>query len=1014
MSETTGPAASSARNYREVAREIVVNSFIPNRPRDEASVKISAALRFTAAARGLDVETFLVQNTGLTLEGEIDTMGYGTVTRLYDDLKSEAGCTAGGLDTDELTKRATWARHMYALQKLSAGSSEQPPVPPNNFDVDVMLKSVIAECGGKNSLNGFKAYIGWKVALNFPGNVDPRRRPSDASILDAFSDYFKWWMRRPPKIPTRRRGAVRAAANSRAATGVSVSGASPAAAGVVVVAIADGDGDGGDNQGDNLAPEEDTALPFDGWMASAGEGDEGDRDDDDGGHIAFDDSFGGGSARVDPRAAESDESSIDETTEASRLSAPPATSRRAVGAEQQGPSKRQRVESEDAGGSLETPGVVDARTGSFNGWVTSDAAPTGCHEMRSKRTGAVSISALLEEDDDDDEEFFDAENGDDDSELNAPPSAGLSPRQLSQAAVRGEVSPAEATEVDLGLRSSTADEASETPSPPTPSTRGVAAIGVGPACSVRVPNNNCYRSTNHVPLMAPIEPSWVQAVIGVHASEKKDLQAQLFAALVRNGVLEEQNRLQEESNRRLEGLIQSLQEQLSAKEEEVEVFKQTTIAELDEKTRNLKEQLSMRHNELDALKKQYKEDCEKLRAGLDAGKQAHQDDVRELERQMKVCADQREEVQSKLEDSEEAVKAMTLQVEAHAMDRAEKDEDASKRQVELDQYKAKCKKLRGALDEVKQAHQADVRALERQLKESADQYEEVRSIQAGREDVLKILTLQVAALQVEIEEMNGEACKRQVELTQYKEDCEKLRGDLDAGKQAYQDEVRELQRTLKESAEQYDAVRSKLAETEESLKALTLQVEVHETDRAEKDEDARKRQVELDQYKAECTRLRSDLDSGKQAHEDSVRELERQLKKSVDQCEELRNKLEKATGDAEDWEHQWDLVSDQLFTDQTELGVLKKELETLKKQIEDNEKTIKDYKQRVSSYYAKNLSLRQRLAGLGQPLQEEPMPDACASSNVKVEGGDAVGSAASPDRTTSGAPREELLPAATT
>jgi hypothetical protein len=807
MPETTGPAASPARNYREVARGILVKSLYKDGANNEASTKISAALKFMAAVWRRDVGSLLAGTTGLNSKGMIDGMSYSSLYKLYEELKKETGPhpNAAGplLGVDEVRNRVTWKRHVYALWRRFGRcqqQQQQQQAPHSAVNLDVMWKSVIQECGEMDTFPAVQAYIGWKKALNFAHIDDPRCRPSDISALATFSAYHEWWVNRPRLARRQRRGGTARAS----------AGDAPA-------------------------------------MASACGADEGDREDGDGDHIAFDESFGGGTAAVNSRAPESNECSIQEATAASRISAPPV-SRFSAPAEQQRPSKRQRMESEDTGGSLETPGVVDARTGSFDESETSNAGPTGGHEMRYRPTGAVSVSALSNEEEDA-EEFFNAENGDDNSKLYAPPSAGPSPTHLPPSAGPGEVSLAEATEADSGRRRSAVDGASETSSPPTPSTRGDSGIVTGPDVFARGPSNiNTSSNTNPVPPLGPMVPSWAQAVIEVHEREKKDLQAQLFDSHKWNGVLDEKNRVLEENNRRLEGIVQSLKDELDAKAKDVEVFKETTMAELDE----AKEEARRRQDELDALKKQYKEDCEKLR------------------------------------------------------------------------------------------------------------------------------------------------------------------GDLDAEKQAHHIEVFELQRKLQESADQFDAVQRNLAVKEGSLKALTLQVEVHETERAEKDENARNRQVELDQYKAECTRLRSDLDSGKQAHEDNVRELERQLEKSVDQCEELRNKLEKATGDAEDWQHQWELVSDQLFTDQTELGVLKEELETLKKQIEDNEKTIKDYKQRVSTYYAKNQSLRQRLAGLGQPLQqEEPMPDACASSNVKVEDGEAVGSAASPDRTTSGAPREEL-PAATT
>jgi hypothetical protein len=248
-----------------------------------------------------------------------------------------------------------------------------------------------------------QAYIGWKKALNFAHIDDPQCRPSDCSALATFSAYHEWWVNRPRLARRQRRGGTaRASAGDAPAMAAALP---PAVAGDDVVAISDGD----DNEGDNLALQGDTALPTDGLMVSVGGGDEGDCDDGDGDDIGFDDSFGGGIAGGDPRAAVRNECSIEEDTAGGGIRFS-ALSPCAVGAEQQRPSKRQRVESEDTGGGLETP---VRRTGCFNDFEASNAEP--------RPTSAVSVSALSEEqeEDDDDEEFFDAESGDDGCVLNA-------------------------------------------------------------------------------------------------------------------------------------------------------------------------------------------------------------------------------------------------------------------------------------------------------------------------------------------------------------------------------------------------------------------------------------------------------------------------------------------------------------------------------------------------------------------------------------------------------------------
>lgn len=264
----------------------------------------------------------------------------------------------------------------------------------------------------------------------------------------------------------------------------------------------------------------------------------------------------------------------DGATGASRLSAPPGAadaSPRSVGTEQQQPQpqqrrppKRQRVDA--GGGSVETSGVVEARTGPGNESDTSNAEPAGRHDMRNRPAEHGGVSALSEVDEEEGVSY-NAETGDDGNENNGSNTAIPSFRSTSSVASRDKVPSAEAAGGGSERRSSAADGSSMTSSTPTPSMHGVIGLCVGPAIPGLGPNNDTRSDAEHVPPVGPMEPSRVQAAIEVHASEKEELRTQLLASHESYASLEDQNRVLGEVNCRPVEPVQPLRGQLDAKME---------------------------------------------------------------------------------------------------------------------------------------------------------------------------------------------------------------------------------------------------------------------------------------------------------------------------------------------------------------------------------------------------------------------------------------------------------------
>jgi hypothetical protein len=268
MAENTGTApaaAPSAANYRNVARDIMVYSLFKNRAPGTASAKNTRAVQFMAAAVRSDVGTYLSRTTGLTRTGWIYDVDFETARDLYSELEREIGPQPGAgslLSFAELTKRAKWARHVYALQRLSSGC---PPQAPIDSELSAVWAPVIEECGGKDTFGVFEAYIGWKRARHFPFNVDPRCRPSDVGTLATFTAYLEWWTNRP-KLPSRPRKGGGARADIVGGAVV----AAPAGGGDVAMAI-DHDDDvvGGDGALDRPGVEAERRARIAGEMLAA-------------------------------------------------------------------------------------------------------------------------------------------------------------------------------------------------------------------------------------------------------------------------------------------------------------------------------------------------------------------------------------------------------------------------------------------------------------------------------------------------------------------------------------------------------------------------------------------------------------------------------------------------------------------------------------------------------------------------------------------------------------------------
>jgi hypothetical protein len=201
------PPAPPARKLRDVAREIMLEKLLMKRSPETVTDKISAALDGLAAVSRKDVGIFLKETIGLDRTGDIIELTYGSSKKLYVDLAGEVErqhrATLGDvLEFVELTRRAKWARHAYAMWRVSdIGRRWEYPVPgvhPSKSVLDEMWSSVQTECGGMITItyDVVKAYIGWKRSRHFPCYVDPRCRPSDVQTLRTFAAYFQWWQNR--------------------------------------------------------------------------------------------------------------------------------------------------------------------------------------------------------------------------------------------------------------------------------------------------------------------------------------------------------------------------------------------------------------------------------------------------------------------------------------------------------------------------------------------------------------------------------------------------------------------------------------------------------------------------------------------------------------------------------------------------------------------------------------------------------------------------------------------------
>jgi hypothetical protein len=240
--EAAGPPG---QNYRDVARQIMAKYLYEKSESasKSASDRNAAALKCVAALFGKDVDAFLVDTTELVELGEIKGIDYTKAKELYEKLVLEIGDRPDlgrPVNINDLTKRAKWARHTYALWRKSQSLEQQQQTPLCN-DPAVMWRSVIRECGGKNTIDVFYAYVWWNKARFYTSNPDWRCYPPDRSTLETFSAYYKWWLK-----CSKKGGAARTAAESAAA-------AAAAAAAATFVTAATGGDDATNNPVDNHA-----------------------------------------------------------------------------------------------------------------------------------------------------------------------------------------------------------------------------------------------------------------------------------------------------------------------------------------------------------------------------------------------------------------------------------------------------------------------------------------------------------------------------------------------------------------------------------------------------------------------------------------------------------------------------------------------------------------------------------------------------------------------------------------
>jgi hypothetical protein len=186
----------------------LVEKLLMKRSPEAVTDKISAALDGLAAVSRKDLRIFLKETIGLDRTGDITELTYGSSKKMYVALAEEVerqhrGTWGDVLEFVELTRRAEWGRHAYAMWRVSEIGRRweypAPGVPPSKCVLDEMWASVQTECGGMRTItyDVVKAYICWKRARHFPCYVDPRCRPSDVRTLRTFAAFFQWWQDRP-------------------------------------------------------------------------------------------------------------------------------------------------------------------------------------------------------------------------------------------------------------------------------------------------------------------------------------------------------------------------------------------------------------------------------------------------------------------------------------------------------------------------------------------------------------------------------------------------------------------------------------------------------------------------------------------------------------------------------------------------------------------------------------------------------------------------------------------------
>jgi hypothetical protein len=268
------------------------------------------------------------------------------------------------------------------------------------------------------------------------------------------------------------------------------------------------------------------------------------------------------------------------------------------------------------------------------------------------------------------------------------------------------------TGAGTGPEGSATDGASVPPSVPTFAVNGTSGSIIDPVSTARGPSiSNSDNDKNNNSGSAQPDPAVLlaraQGAIEVHVQEKKDLHDKLDAALVRNTLLQERNRVLEEQQQQqqLHSAVQALatDSTTQAREEEpdgpirradADRLRQLEAAnsKLEEDLRELEELDRERDAATEARAKQLLEACEKLRGDLKAEKQAHEKGVGELERQLNERGDRHKtDLEALSSQHKTALAALASQ---HEKDLAVKQKMIQEQEQLIKKYKQENEELK--------------------------------------------------------------------------------------------------------------------------------------------------------------------------------------------------------------------------------------------------------------------------------------------------------------------------------